>query len=69
MSDDLASEDRFTDGAEKFADLSLRKHKQQQQQQGKDGKNLKEQTEEQPSIVVDDSGVCCFAVICAVLLV
>ena len=56
MSDDLVSEDQFIEDAEKFADLSLTKRKHQRQ--GQDGKHLREQTEEQPSVVVNDSGVC-----------
>jgi len=63
VSDDLVSEDQFSEAGDKFADLSPIKHTQQQQQQRQDVKNLKEQTEEQPSIVVSGTGVCCFAVV------
>lgn len=66
-SDVLVSEDQFSEGGEKFADLSLMKRKQQQQQR-QDVKNFKEHTEEQSSIVVNGSGVCCFAITFALFL-
>ena len=58
VSDDLVSEDQFSEAVEKFSDLSLTK-----QQQGEDRKKLREQIEEQPSIVISGSGVCYFAVV------